>query len=693
MKTKTKPVKLILTHHQWNNIVFKFLAAFLLVSLPSLADAQKTPTALNENNETIRRMAEKVDPSGFIFFNGETPLNDGDLFTNYKSAMGLGRDDTMEPVSTVTDQLGMTHVRYKQKYKGVPVDGGDYLIHLEDCIELLANGTIVENISTSTRAKIDERRALEIAMDATGAKEFAWLNEEWEADIKDVTEDSTATYFPKAEMVITGPVTSNPLERRNSYAFRFMIQLTEPANLMQVDVDATTGAVINSFNTTHECFKHDSAHVGCTHDHSGHSDHNHDNAPAFANGTAQTIYYGSQTIQTSKGFLGFGKYRLRDKTRGNHIITKDYSSNSNIKDSDNNWPSSQGKYTQAHWTAARSWDYFKFMHGLDGTDDSGKRVYVKSNWNIANANYSNQGSTQRINIGIVNGKHLSTMDIMAHEYTHGVIRHSANLTYQGESGALNESFADIFGTMAEDFANAGPFDWTMGEDASFTIRSLSNPPAHNHPDTYGGTHWINPSSSYDYGGVHINSGVQNKWFYLLAQGGTHNGVTIQGIGKSKAAKIAFRNLTVYLTAGSNFAAARTGAIKAAKDLYGACSNEVIQTTNAWAAVNVGNTFEGDCVKITGPYYVCVYGFNMLPVTFKASGLPGSSFTWSQIPSNWNVTIYGTGNKYLRLNSVSIPASFLPQTVNIKVTSSQGGSDYHSVTLDDCRIDPCEREMR
>jgi len=197
----------------------------------------------------------------------------------------------------------------------------------------------------------------------------------------------------------------------------------------------------------------------------------------------------------------------------------------------------------------------------------------------------------------------NTLDIVAHELTHGVTSTSAGLVYQSESGALNESFSDIFGAAVERYVELSApgtytLDWLMGEDRSGgAIRSLSNPNLYNDPDTYNGTHYratvgCTPSSSNDYCGVHTNSGVQNFWFYLLVSGGSgtnDNGqaYSVSGLGWTRASRIAYRNLTVYLTSSSTFNDARNGAIQAAADLYGNGSNEMTQVANAWHAVGVG----------------------------------------------------------------------------------------------------------
>ncbi|HSM62547.1 MAG TPA: GEVED domain-containing protein, partial [Gillisia sp.] len=148
----------------------------------------------------------------------------------------------------------------------------------------------------------------------------------------------------------------------------------------------------------------------------------------------------------------------------------------------------------------------------------------------------------------------------------------------------------------------GKSTWLIGEDierraGKSALRSMSNPKAENQPDTYGGTYWKviqcgTPTDTNDYCGVHTNSGVLNHWFYILSVGksGTNDigsAYNVTGISVDKAAKIAYRLESVYLSANSTFANARTFGIQAATDLYGAGSAEVIATTNAFYAVGVG----------------------------------------------------------------------------------------------------------
>ncbi|MBO7606775.1 MAG: M4 family metallopeptidase [Paludibacteraceae bacterium] len=236
-------------------------------------------------------------------------------------------------------------------------------------------------------------------------------------------------------------------------------------------------------------------------------------------------------------------------------------------------------------------------------------------------------------------KPVVALDVMAHEFTHLVIGFNGHggLDNQGESGALNESFADIMGTAVEFYTFGSDANWSIGEDVMLYLcdmRRLDCPKksaCHSkdkyvshllelcdltdvsqlpedavdminefdgsnstdpHPDTYKGEYWIDTEAdSIDNGGVHRNSGVQNYWFYLLSEGGfgvndNGNPYDVKGIGIEKATQIAYRNFTYYLTPQATFVDAVDGSMNAAADLYGKKSEEQKSVYDAWCAVGL-----------------------------------------------------------------------------------------------------------
>jgi thermolysin len=192
-----------------------------------------------------------------------------------------------------------------------------------------------------------------------------------------------------------------------------------------------------------------------------------------------------------------------------------------------------------------------------------------------------------------------SLDVVAHELTHGVTSSSSNLIPVNESGALNESFSDIMGTSAEFFfqtvgAGIGQADYLMGEDSFRVpggglngIRSLVNPIAFGDPDHYS----IRYTGSQDNGGIHINCGIPNHAFYLAIEGGRNrvSGLTVQGVGaanREQIEKAFYRAFVLMLPASATFSTARAATIQAARDLYGASSAAATAITQAWTAVGV-----------------------------------------------------------------------------------------------------------
>ena len=145
-----------------------------------------------------------------------------------------------------------------------------------------------------------------------------------------------------------------------------------------------------------------------------------------------------------------------------------------------------------------------------------------------------------------NNNPLVELDVVGHELTHGVTQYEAGLQYYNESGALNESFSDIFGKAIEFDPFGDTATWQVAKHyRAGGLRDLSNPNLKNQPDTYAGDMWYTGYD--DSGGVHTNSGVQNFWFYLLCEGGSgvndHEvSYSVNAIGMDAAAKIAYRNL-------------------------------------------------------------------------------------------------------------------------------------------------------
>ena len=273
-----------------------------------------------------------------------------------------------------------------------------------------------------------------------------------------------------------------------------------------------------------------------------------------------------------------------------------------------------------HWGMQRTYDFYQNNFGRNSYDDNGAPIfnvfYLADNTNPAhyflntptnNAMAVVIGSSQTqmvYGMGSRDGGAgamypVVELSVMAHEFTHLVNLTTANLVYRGESGALNESFSDLMGISVKKNVQGNDATWTIGEgmmEYFSNLRSMSFPkmsldgrgPS---PDTYKGEFWVDTESEGDNGGVHTNSGVQNKWYYLLTDGdsGTNDNdysYQVEGIGLEKSQQIAYRTLVEYATEESQYADIRLASLQAAEDLYGANSAEVEAVAEAWKAVGV-----------------------------------------------------------------------------------------------------------
>ncbi len=279
----------------------------------------------------------------------------------------------------------------------------------------------------------------------------------------------------------------------------------------------------------------------------------------------------------------------------------------------------------AHWGAEIVYDYFKNKHNRNSFDNSGGKIVSFVHANLigmgyqANNNAFWNGLWMTYGDGDSEEGPQSALDVCGHELSHAVINYSSGLIYQAESGALNESFADIFGTAIE-FYDSPLANYTISEKTFFQsggfTRSLKEPKLKNQPNTYQGDFWQNtfcgtPSQDInDFCGVHTNSGVQNYWFYLLCEGKsgfiddkianpTYN---VTKIGIDKASNIAYRNLVYYLTPNSTYKSAYSGSLIAVEDLYptinGVYSQEYNSVRQAWYAVGVGSNPVLSCEGVT-----------------------------------------------------------------------------------------------
>src|SRR5258706_1479628 len=488
------------------------------------------------------------------------------------SALGMSKENSFQLLNASSDELGFTHYRYKQYCNNIPVEGTMYILHTRNGKVISMNGELLSDISIGAVASVNESAALANALSAVNATVYMWQIPAEENYIREREKNPAASYFPKGELVYVTP--AGKLNSQNlRLAWKFDVYAHEPLSRGYVYVDALTGEIL---------LKKDRIHTR--------------NPP----GTAITAYSGTQNIITDSFS---GGYRLQEADRGLGIRTfnmldgTNYGNAVDFTDADNMWNNVNAQLdqyaTDAHWGAEMTYDYYWLIHNRNGIDGNGFQLdnYVHYSTNYSNAFWDGTRMTYGDGSGTTNP--FTALDIAGHEITHGLTEFTSALDYSYESGALNESFSDIFGTCVEFYGRPSNANWLMGSDIGYTIRNMANPNSVGDPDTYMGTNWATGPG--DNGGVHTNSNVQTYWFYLLCQVGVGtndigDSYNVTGIGMLNASDVAFRTNTVYLTSSSQYADSRFYSIMSAIDLFGACTPEVIATTNAWHAVGVGGVF-------------------------------------------------------------------------------------------------------
>ncbi|MFD1553973.1 M4 family metallopeptidase [Putridiphycobacter roseus] len=581
-----------------------------------------------------------------MWFQAPNALSAGMIFNQYQIQTGDTDNNMMFIRDWVDPQLGMHHYKYKQTYKNVPVEGTGLIEHYHPNNGLIfSNGKLAIELDLNVKAELTEEEALqELLISFDSETVFAWENADWELDYQQNTNNPNATNYPTGELVLALDNYNNIdyliAGNRYTLAYKFEIITLAPRSHKYYWVDANTGSLIKNVQAEHN-----------------------DGAATIERKSNQGNL--TQTIDTrQRGFINGNDWVLETDNANVQVHTKYYDFASwitrpEIDDGNDTWTGTEVHATTGHYYTHRTWEYFRDIWQLDGVDDNNEnvRVEVHSNLTGNNASSARQNGLRWLRFTFNNNISMSRYcDVVSHEYVHGIIHHSSELIYQGESGALNESFADIFGLMAQRsiLGNNSVSNWLLGGDPGLTgvpTRSFINPSSegsHNfangifcgvgagQPDTYLGLRWTDVNLACDNGGVHGNSGVQNHWFYLLSVGGTgindnNDAFAVQGIGRDDAAEIAFWSMQNELIDVSDYDDARIGAVTAAILLFGNCSIQHTQTENAWQAVGVGNA--SDC----GNLYVeskDVTDFSIYPN--PSNGL--IKLNWKNA-STYNITVF------------------------------------------------------
>jgi bacillolysin len=577
-----------------------FLFIMTTVLIPSSLFAQN-----NHDFWTLELVAiAKIESKrGWIKFRDDSKINPNTVFQKHAVAFGLSSEDLMVLRDIDTDDLGYSHYRYDQFYKGIQIIGGEYIVHVnEDGFTYSANGDLVTNLEMEVATNISEATALATAMNQADGNSFAWLDLAAEDVLQEMQDDATATYYPHGEMVLVrDDLTAEFEDSEFMLAWQFDIYMGLEGEARRIFIDVNNGQYLAHHPLSHNCTGQGKV-------------------------TWDTGLKTIGTVSNTVNYILFDDCTNYPYTLKTWDMQRQSSVSNRIDSEDANyiWDGGSTNQTgvQAHWAMTKTRDYFETVHNRNSWDDNDSDWVI---YNEANISGSNNGSCWNCYAGIASfggggdvtspQDDWNTLDIVGHEFSHGVIESSAGLISSGESGALNESFADIFGEMVERVARITTIenDWKIKGDWGDALRNFADPNDLNDPDTYEGDNWISTTppcdNTNDQCGIHTNSTVHSYWFYLLAEGGTGtndagNTYSVTGIGIDAARDIAYKNLTVYLTSNSNYSDAKDGSLQAAEDIYGVCSNEALQVANAWHAVNVAPNILNN--QVCGPIISGLY---------------------------------------------------------------------------------------
>ncbi|MFJ2647352.1 M4 family metallopeptidase [Streptomyces sp. NPDC087420] len=467
--------------------------------------------------------------------------------------LGLGAQEKLVVRDVIKDADGTVHTRYERTFAGLPVLGGDLVVHESPAGK--------QTVTKATSAKIAVATT-DAAVTASGAKSTA---------LKAASAEKTA----KAETGTAPRKVVWAADSKPVLAWETVVKGFQPDGTpseLHVVTDAATGK---------ELFRDE----------------------AIETGTGTGKYNGTVPLTTTKSGT---TYNLTDGARGGHktydLNQKTSGTGTLFTDADDVW--SGGRQTAAvdvAYGAAETWDFYKNVLGRNGIKNNGVASYSRAHYgnSYVNAFWDDSCFCMTYGDGSGNANPLTSIDVAAHEMSHGLTAATAKLTYSAESGGLNEATSDIFGTAVEFYSNTStdPGDYLIGE--KININGNGTPLRYQDKPSKDGASkdaWSSTLKNLD---VHYSSGPANHFFYLLSEGSgaktingvsynspTSNGSTVTGIGRDKAIQIWYKALTTYMTSSTNYAKARTATLSAAGALYGTTSAEYKAVGAAWSAVSV-----------------------------------------------------------------------------------------------------------
>jgi bacillolysin len=522
------------------NVAFqaRLLAAFAFAFVGALTVPTTAPAAGLPARAAIERSAQTgfvrfvgsaagrplPRPAGFTAASAPSAVGRAFLRKN-AAAFGLAAADGLRTGRTFAQPGGATTVRYQQVIDGVPVLAGEFAVTLDSENRILSvGGEALPHASVATTPLVDVAEAARRA-EAAVVKADA-------VPAGDLSSESAGLQILDARLIGGREAPQSRLVWSLEVRSATRVEVRR-----QVYVDAESGVVVLTIDQTHE-LKNRSV-----------CDANNVATPANPRTTctAPTLTEGGSTAGKNADVLNAYDY------------------------------------------AGATYDLYSGLFGRDSLDGAG--MPLKST-----VKYCEAGSPCPYANAFWDGRQMYygqgfpvADDVVGHELTHGVTDFTSSLLYFMESGAINESMSDIFGE-AVDQLTAGANDaaadkWKLGESVPGfgAVRDMANPPAFGDPDRMGSAFYDKGDT--DSGGVHTNSGVNNKAAFLIADGGTFNSRTVSGLGLTKMLRVYYAVATGFLTSGSDYADLGSYLVQACTNLVGTSGVVTADCAQVGAAVD------------------------------------------------------------------------------------------------------------
>ncbi|WP_237700602.1 M4 family metallopeptidase [Janibacter sp. HTCC2649] len=568
------------------------------------------------------------------------------------AALGLSADEKLVVKSILTDKDGTQHIRYDRTFKGLRVIGGDL---------------VLAKSKSGAKKDVQFNASGKAAVASTTPKKSA-------ADASAVASKKASAKATDSELVVWAGGASPRLAYE---VITESIKANQTPSRLHTLVDADSGAILHSWDEVKE-------------------------------GSGNSMYSGTVTLNTIQS----GSSWLLKDSLGNYTTDLNGGTSgtgTQFTDADNVWGSGAASNRQtagvdAQYGAEKTYAYYNSVLGRAGIWNTGVGARSRVHYGNAYVNAFWDGTQMTYGDGISNTHPLTSIDVAAHEMSHGVTENTAGLDYSGDAGGLNEATSDIFGTAVEFYAsNATDVgDYLIGEKIDINgngtpLRYMDKPSKDgSSPDC-----WSTNTKNLD---PHYSSGALNHWFYMASEGSgakTINGVSynspvcgsapaVTGAGRSNVEKVWYRALATKLTSGSNYAAARNAAIASAKELYGATSQTCKSVEAAFTAIAVPAGTEacdgGTTPPPTGGNLLLNPGFESGAVNWTGTAGPITNNTGRPARTgSWKAWLGGNGSTSTETvqQSVAIPSTVTAATLSFWLrtdTAESGSTAYDTMKV-------------